>query len=50
MFVPDTQLLVVPGAIEKQFPTYVHDYPNTILSEQQRADIVAYVLAIAPWI
>lgn len=49
-FVPDTQLFVIPGAIKKQFPTYVHDYPNTILSQARRDEIAAYVLTLAPWI
>lgn len=49
-FIPQTQLFVVPGAIKKQFATYVHDYPNHILTQQQRDDIAAYVLALQPWV
>ncbi len=50
VFVPDTQLFVIPGAIKKQFPTYVHDYPTKVLTEAQKNDIAAYVLTLAPWI
>lgn len=50
IFVPETQLLVVPGAIKKQFPTYVHDYPGTILTAAQRQAIVDYVLTLEPWV
>jgi hypothetical protein len=50
VFVPDTQLFVVPGAVKKQFPTYVHDYPNVILTEARRDEIAAYVLTLEPWI
>lgn len=49
-FAPETQLFVVAGAIKKQFSTYVHDYPTTILSSARRDEIVAYVLALEPWI
>jgi len=50
VFTPDTQLFVVPGAIRKQFPTYVHDYPTTILSDDRRDEIAAYVVTLEPWI
>lgn len=49
-FVPDTQLFVIPGSVKKQFSTYVHDYPTTILSAQRRQEIVDYVLSLAPWV
>lgn len=49
-FTPDTQMLIIPGSVKKQFPTYVHDYPNTILTEERRDEIVAYVLGLAPWV
>lgn len=49
-FVPSTQLLVIPGSIKKQFPTYVHDGASNILTQAQRDNIEAYVLALAPWI
>jgi len=50
VFVPATQLLVVPGAVEKQFPTYVHNHPTQVLSQQQKDDIAAYCLTLEPWI
>lgn len=50
LFAPITQLFVVPGAIKKQFPTYVHDYPTTILSQSRRDEISAYVMTLEPWI
>lgn len=50
VFVPDTQLFVIAGAIKKQFSTYVHDYPTTILSQTRRDDIVAYVMSLQIWI
>lgn len=49
-FDPSTQLLVVAGAVEKEFPTYVHDYPNVQLTEAQKDAIAAYVLTLEPWI
>lgn len=49
-FVPVTQLLVVAGAIEKQFSSYVHDHPNDVLTAQQKQNIVDYVLTLEPWI
>jgi len=49
-FVPETQLLVIPGSIKKAFSTYVHDYPTTILSADRKQDIVDYVLALQPWV
>lgn len=49
-FVPDTQLLIIPGSVKKQFSTYYHDYPNTLLSDAQKDAIAAYVLALSPWI
>jgi len=50
-FAPITQLLVVAGAIEAQYPTYIHDPQNgSILTTSQKANIVAYVMALEPWI
>lgn len=49
-FAPDTQLRCAAGAIEKQYPTYVHDYPTTVLTQQQRDDIVAYVTQLKLWV
>ena len=49
-FAPITQLLCVAGAIEKQFSNYVHDYPGTVLSAQQKSDIESYVLTLWQWI
>lgn len=49
-FAPDTQLLVIPGSVKKQFSTYVHDYPNTLLTEEKQDEIAAYVLGLTPWI
>jgi hypothetical protein len=49
-FVPETQLFIIPGSIKKQFGTYVHDFPGTLLSQERRDEIVAYVLTLAPWI
>jgi hypothetical protein len=50
VFVPDTQLLIVPGAIKKQFPNHVHDYPGTVLTQSQKDEIAAFVLTMSPWI
>lgn len=49
-FTPQTQLLVVAGAIEAEFPNYQHDYPDSVLSSQERQDIVDYVMGLEPWI
>jgi len=49
-FAPSTQLFVIPGAVKKQFPNYVHDHPNTVLTTTQREDIRSYVLGLALWI
>lgn len=50
-FVPETQLLCVPGAIRKQFSDYVQDPDNEVyLTQDQLDDIAAYVLTLAPWI
>ena len=50
-FAPSTQLLIIAGAIKKQFPTYIQD-PDTgkFLTQQQMDDIVAYVMTLAPWV
>lgn len=50
VFAPSTQLLVVPGAVKKQFSNYVHNHPSTVLTTSQKADIVSYVLGLALWI
>lgn len=50
VFTPDTQMHCVAGAIEKQYPTYVHDYPTQVLTAQQKADIEAYVVTLALWV
>jgi len=50
VFVPQTQLLVVPGAVEKQFPNYVHSWPGTVLTQAQKDNVAAYVLTLEPWI
>lgn len=50
-FTPDSQLHCVAGAIEKQFPSYVHDPANgVILSQAHRDDIAAYVVTLAMWV
>lgn len=50
-FAPDAQLHCVAGAIEKQFPTYVHDPANNVLLTQARKDeIVAYVKTLVLWV
>lgn len=50
MFVPSTQLRVIPGSVKVQFSNYVHDYPNTILSQSQKDDIVNYVSLMDIWV
>lgn len=49
-FAPDTQLRCAAGAIEKQFASYVHDYPGTVLSQSQKDDVAAYVKTLALWV
>lgn len=49
-YAPSTQLLVIPGAIEVQFPNYHHDYPSVVLTTQQRQDIIDYVSELELWI
>lgn len=49
-FVPQTQLLVIPGSVEKEFPTYIHDYPSQQLTSTQKSNIVNYVTALELWI
>lgn len=50
-FAASTQLLVVAGAIKKQFPTYIHDAAtNKHLTQAQMDTISAYVLDLEPWI
>lgn len=48
-FVPSTQLFCTAGAIKRDLG-YVHDYPNTLLTQARKDEIVAYVLARQPWI
>lgn len=49
---PETQLRIIAGAIEKQFPQYVHDHPATVLSASKRQDIIDFLLGpdFQPWI
>jgi hypothetical protein len=50
---PSTQLLIIPGSVLKAFPSgsHRHDFPGgDILTAQERADIVAYVNALQPWV
>lgn len=50
-FAASTQLLVVAGAIKKQYPTYIHDAAtNKHLTQAQMDTISAYVLALEPWV
>lgn len=50
-YAPETQLHIVGGAIEKQFPSYVHNPAGgTTLSSSQKSAIVDYVLSLEPWI
>jgi hypothetical protein len=49
-FAPSTQLFIIAGAVEKQFPTYNHDFTaGVFLTESQKQDIVDYVLTLSPW-
>lgn len=49
-FIPQTQLYIIPGSVKIQFPSYVHNWPSTVLTQTQKDNIVAYVLGIQPWI
>ena len=49
-YTPSTQLLVVAGAIRAEYPSYVHDYPDAVLTQSQRDDIIAYIMTLAPWV
>lgn len=49
-YVPQTQLAVIAGAIEAQYPNYVHNYPTTVLTSSQKTDISNYLLSKAFWI
>lgn len=50
-FAPSTQLLVIAGAIKKQYPTYIQDHANgKDLTQTQMDTIAAYVLGLDPWI
>lgn len=50
VYAPSTQLMVIPGSVERQFPNYHHDYPDVILSVQQRQDIIDYVAGLELWV
>jgi len=50
VFVPQTQLLVIPGAVKAQFSNYVHNHPSQVLTQAQKDDIVAYVIGLKPWV
>lgn len=47
---PDTQIYCIVGAIEKEFPSYVHDHPTTVLTQTQKDDIVTYVSGLTLWV
>ena len=49
-FSPSTQLKTIAGAVKRQFPNYVHEYPSTILSQAQRIDISEYVELLEIWV
>ena len=49
-FTPETQLKIIPGAVEAQFSGYIHDPPSKTLTPAQKDDIVAYVKNLAPWV
>lgn len=43
-YTPQTQLLVIPGAVRFEFgAAYDHNWPNVLLSESQKTDIANYV-------
>jgi hypothetical protein len=47
---PKTQALVIAGAIEKEFPSYIHNHPSAVLSANQRTEIENYVKSLTLWI
>jgi hypothetical protein len=49
-FAPDTQVRCAAGAIEKEYPSYIHDYPTQVLTQAQKDDIIAYVLTLPLWV
>ena len=50
-YAPETQLLVVGGAIRAEFgSTYVHDFPGNLLTDAQKEAIREYLLDWAPWV
>lgn len=49
-YVPQTQLYIVAGAIEKQYGSYTHDHPNQVLTQTQKDNIADYVVTLAPWV
>lgn len=49
-FTPDTQLNIIPGAVEVEYGNYVHDYPDDVLTQQQKDDIVDFVMSLEPWV
>lgn len=46
---PEEQVRVIPGAVEVQYSSYVHDHPSNSLSQAQKDNIVAYVLGLSLW-
>ena len=51
VFSPTAQVLVLPGAIEKEFSGYVHDHPDTTLTQAQKDNIVDFCLnGFIPWV
>lgn len=49
-FTPSTQLKTIAGSVKKQFPTFEHEYPGTILSANDRQSVVDYVEALEIWV
>jgi hypothetical protein len=45
----DSAVLVIPGSVKKQYPTYEHDSDSKILTQAQRDNVVSYVLGLAIW-
>lgn len=51
VMLPGTQVLVLPGALEKQFGSFNHDHPGTVLSQSQKDQIVDFCLnTFCPWV
>lgn len=47
-FDPETQLSVIAGSVEKEFPGYHHEGSSNPLNAQERADIINYVNDLQP--